>query len=88
MMDVCEIIAKNYDISRIQTLILPSLDQLFIPNTLHPQGLAIRIQSFFYRLVNDIWKGKIVVRLKSLADLESTYVKISVQNDLNVIEIY
>lgn len=78
MMDICEIIAKNYDKSRIETLILPSLDQLFIPSILHPQGLAIRIQSYFYNLVDSSRKEKIVERLKSLADSESTYVKICV----------
>ncbi|KAK8884637.1 hypothetical protein M9Y10_043754 [Tritrichomonas musculus] len=78
MMEVSSIIAKYYDINRIETLILPSLDQLFIPSTIHPQGLAIRIQSYFFGLVNDSWKEKIIDRVKCLAKSKSTYVKICV----------
>ncbi|OHT14426.1 hypothetical protein TRFO_15207 [Tritrichomonas foetus] len=85
MMEVCKTIADVFDIESIQTFILPSLDQLFIPSNTDSQGLAIRVQSYFIPLANKNWHDKITSRIRKLSDNESSYIRVCVLKSLSEI---
>ena len=85
LMEVCKVIGDVFDIDSIQTYILPSLDQLFIPCNTDSQGLALLVQAFFIPLVSNNWRDKITKRIIDLAGSDSTYIRVCVLKTLNQI---
>ena len=75
IMKMCECVQNVFDKEFIETIFLPALDQLYIRTSTDSQGLAIRMQSFFAKTMNQNWVDRISDRVYSLATHSSTFVR-------------